>query len=164
MTKSTQILSEHAKDEIDFWIKKYPKDQKQSAVLAALLEVQHENQGYLTTELLDAVADYLEMPPIAVYEVASFYSMLETEKCGRHSISVCTNISCMLNGSDEIMQHIENKLGIKEGESTEDGRFLIKQEEECLAACCGAPMMMVDHIYHENLTPEKVDKILDKLE
>ena len=115
MTKSTQILSEHAKAEIDFWIKKYPKDQKQSAVLAALLEVQHENQGYLTTELLDAVADYLEMPPIAVYEVASFYSMLETEKCGRHSISVCTNISCMLNGSDEIMQHIENKLGIKEG-------------------------------------------------
>ena len=88
MTKSTQILSEHAKAEIDFWIKKYPKDQKQSAVLAALLEVQHENQGYLTTELLDAVADYLEMPPIAVYEVASFYSMLETEKCGRHSISV----------------------------------------------------------------------------
>ena len=164
MTKSTQILSEHAKAEIDFWIKKYPKDQKQSAVLAALLEVQHENQGYLTTELLDAVADYLEMPPIAVYEVASFYSMLETEKCGRHSISVCTNISCMLNGSDEIMQHIENKLGIKEGESTEDGRFLIKQEEECLAACCGAPMMMVDHIYHENLTPEKVDEILDKLE
>jgi len=133
-------------------------------VLAALREVQHENQGYLTTELMDAVAEYLDMVPIAVYEVASFYSMLETEKCGRHSISVCTNISCMLNGSAEIMQYIEKKLGIKEGESTEDGRFLIKREEECLAACCGAPMMMVDHIYHENLTPEKVDEILDKLE
>jgi NADH-quinone oxidoreductase subunit E len=126
--------------------------------------VQHENQGYLTTELMDAVAEYLDMPAIAVYEVGSFYSMLETEKCGRHSISVCTNISCMLNGSGEIMRHIEKKLGIKEGESTEDGRYHIKQEEECLAACCGAPMMMVDHIYHENLTPEKVDEILDKLE
>jgi NADH-quinone oxidoreductase subunit E len=157
-------LSSHVKVEIDRWIAKYPADQKQSAVLAALREVQHENQGYLTIELMDAVAEYLDMPDIAVYEVGSFYSMLETEKCGRHSISVCTNISCMLNGSDEIMQHIENKLGIKEGESTEDGRYHIKQEEECLAACCGAPMMMVDHIYHENMTPEKVDEILDKLE
>jgi len=163
--KETKIqLSNHARSEIDRWIAKYPADRKQSAVLAALREVQHENQGYLTTELMDAVAEYLEMPPIAVYEVGSFYSMLETEKCGRHSISVCTNISCMLNGSGEIMQHIEKKLGIKEGESTEDGRFHIKQEEECLAACCGAPMMMVDHVYHENLTPEKVDEILDKLE
>lgn len=157
-------LSSHVKVEIDRWIAKYPEGQKQSAVLAALREVQHENHGYLTIELMDAVAEYLEMPPIAVYEVGSFYSMLETEKCGRHSISVCTNISCMLNGSGEIIQHIEKKLGIKEGESTEDGRFHIKQEEECLAACCGAPMMMVDHVYHENLTPEKVDEILDKLE
>ncbi len=164
MTETKIQLSNHAKAEIDRWIAKYPADRKQSAVLAALREVQHENQGYLTIELLDAVAEYLEMPPIAVYEVASFYSMLETEKCGRHSISVCTNISCMLNGSGEIIQHIEKKLGIKEGESTEDGRFHIKQEEECLAACCGAPMMMVDHVYHENLTPEMVDEILDKLE
>ena len=157
-------LSSHAKAEIDRWIAKYPEGQKQSAVLAACREVQHENQGYLTTELMDAIAEYLDMPAIAVYEVGSFYSMLEIEKCGRHSISVCTNISCMLNGSGEIMRHIEKKLGIKEGESTEDGRYHIKQEEECLAACCGAPMMMVDHVYHENLTPEKVDKILDKLE
>ncbi len=157
-------LSQHARAEIDHWIKKYPEDQKQSAVLAALREVQHENQGYLTTPLMDAVAEYLDMPPIAVYEVASFYSMLETKKVGRHSISVCTNISCMLNGSGEIMQHIEKKLGIKEGESTQDGRYHLKREEECLAACCGAPMMMVDHIYHENLTPEKVDEVLDKLE
>ena len=157
-------LSDHAKAEIDIWIAKYPEGQKQSAVLAAMREVQHENDGYLTRELMDAVAEYLEMPPIAVYEVASFYSMLETEKVGRHSISVCTNISCMLNGSDTIMQYIEKKLGIKEGESTADGRYHLKQEEECLAACCGAPMMMVDHVYHENLTPEKVDEILGKLE
>lgn len=165
MTEGTKnLLSSHACEEIDRWLKKYPEDQKQSAVLAALREVQHENQGYLNTELMNAVAEYLQMPTIAVYEVASFYSMLETEKVGRHSISVCTNISCMLNGSDDIMKHIENKLGIKEGESSKDGRYHIKQEEECLAACCGAPMMMVDHVYHENLTPEKVDKILDELE
>ena len=156
-------LSEHARSEIDRWIKKYPEGQKQSAVLAALREVQHENQGHLTTELMDAVAEYLDMPLIAVYEVVAFYSMLETEKVGRHSISVCTNISCMLSGSDEIVQHIEKKLGIKTGDSTEDGRYYLKQEEECLAACCAAPMMMVDHVYHENLTPEKVDEILENL-
>ncbi len=165
MTEETkQLLSDHAREEIDHWIKKYPEDQKQSAVLAALREVQHENQGYLTTELMDAVAEYLGMPKIAVYEVASFYSMLETKPVGRHSISVCTNISCMLSGSDQIVEHIENKLGIKTGESTADGKFFLKQEEECLAACCGGPMMMVDHVYHENLTPEKIDEILDKLD
>lgn len=164
MTDKKIQLSDHAKAEINLWIAKYPADRKQSAVLAALREVQHENQGYLTIELMDAVAEYLDMPLIAVYEVVAFYSMLETEKVGRHSISVCTNISCMLSGSDEIVQHIEKKLGIKTGDSTEDGRYYLKQEEECLAACCAAPMMMVDHVYHENLTPEKVDEILEKLE
>ena len=165
MTDSAKsILSDHAREEIDHWLAKYPADQKQSAVLAALREVQHENQGYLTTELMDAVAEYLEMPSIAVYEVASFYSMLETQPVGRHSISVCTNISCMLRGGDDIVRHIENKLNIKIGESTEDKRYFLKEEEECLAACCGAPMMMVDHIYYENLTPEKVDEILEGLE
>ena len=157
-------LSKHAREEIDRWLKKYPANQKQSAVLAALREVQHENQGYLTTELMDAVADYLEMPKIAVYEVASFYSMLETKPVGRHSISVCTNISCMLRGADDIVRHIENKLGIKTGESTNDGKFYLKEEEECLAACCGGPMLMVDHVYHENLTDAKVDEILDNLD
>ncbi|MBI2994086.1 MAG: NAD(P)H-dependent oxidoreductase subunit E [Gammaproteobacteria bacterium] len=156
-------LSAHARHEIDRWLKKFPPNQKRSAVLAALTEVQHENDGYLTVPLLDAVAEYLEMPAIAVYEVASFYSMLETEPVGRHSISVCTNISCMLRGADDILAHIERRLGIHVGESTPDGRVLLKREEECLAACCGAPMMMVDHVYHENLTGEKVDRILEKL-
>jgi len=163
-TETTVQLSEHAQAEIDRWIKKYPEDRKQSAVLAALREVQHENNGYLTTELMDAVAEYLDMPAIAVYEVASFYSMFETRPVGRHCISICTNISCMLRGSDEIVAHIEKKLGIKIGESTPDGQFFLKQEEECLAACCGAPMMQVNHKYYENLTPEKVDQILDELE
>ncbi len=163
MAKQAKKLSKHVRDKIDRWIEKYPADQKQSAVLAAMREVQHENNGYLTKELMDAVAEYLDMPAIAVYEVASFYSMLEIEPVGRHSISVCTNISCMLCGSDEIVAHIEKKLGIKIGESTSNGRFYLKQEEECLAACCGAPMMMVDHKYYENLTNEKVDEILDRL-
>lgn len=164
MTETPKPLSELATAEIDRWLKKYPPDQKRSAVLAALSYVQHENQGYLTIQLMDAVAAYLDMPTIAIYEVASFYSMLETKPVGRHSISVCTNISCMLNGSDQIVQHIEKCLGIKTGQSSDDGRYYLKQEEECLAACCGAPMMMIDHIYHENLTTEKVDQILAELD
>ncbi len=157
-------LSSHAKQEIDGWLARYPDDQRRSAVLAALRITQHENGGCLTTELMDAVADYLGMPKIAVYEVGSFYSMFELEQVGRHSISLCTNISCMLRGSADILAHLENKLGIKLGESTADGKFHLKREEECLAACCGAPMMQVDHVYYEDLTPEKVDEILDKLE
>ena len=163
-SRKSDLLSAHARAEIDHWLTRYPADRKQSAVLAALREVQHENGGYLTTELMDAVADYLDLPPIAVYEVASFYSMFELKPVGRHCIAVCTNISCMLRGSDTVLSYIEKKLGIKLGESTPDGKFYLKQEEECLAACCGAPMMQVDHVYHENLTPEKVDRILDSLE
>ncbi len=156
-------LSAHVRKEIDAWLTRYPRDQKQSAVLGALRAVQHE-QGYLSAELMDAVADYLDMPEIAVYEVASFYSMFNLKPVGRHTIAVCTNISCMLRGSDDIVEYIENKLGIKTGDSTPDGKFYLKCEEECLAACCAAPMMQVNHVYHEHLTPEKVDQILDKLE
>ena len=162
--RKSDLLSAHARAEIDHWLARYPADRKQSAVLAALREVQHENGGYLTTELMDAVADYLDMSPIAVYEVASFYSMFELKPVGRHNIAVCTNISCMLRGGDAVLAHIEKKLGIKLGESTPDGKFYLKREEECLAACCGAPMMQVDHVYYENLTPEKVDQVLDSLE
>ena len=156
-------LSEHVREEIDRWVAKFPKDRKRSALISALHAVQHENQGFLTTALMDAVAAYLELPPIQVYEVASFYSMFETQPVGRHHVSVCTNISCMLRGAEELVERIENKLGIKLGESTPDGRIYLKREEECLAACDGAPMMMVDHVYHENLTPESIDRILDEL-
>ena len=162
--RKSDLLSAHARAEIDHWLTRYPSDQKQSAVLAALREAQHENGGYLTTDLMDAVADYLAMPPIAVYEVASFYSMFETKPVGRNHIAVCTNISCMLRGSDTVLTYIERKLGIKLGGSTPDGKFYLKKEEECLAACCGAPMMQVNHIYYERLTPEKVDQVLDSLE
>jgi NADH-quinone oxidoreductase subunit E len=156
-------LPEHVREEIDRWVAKFPPDRKRSAVISALHAVQHENNGYLTTALMDAVAEYLGLPPIQVYEVATFYSMFETKPVGRHHISVCTNISCMLRGSDAIVERIEKKLGIKTGESTPDGRIYLKREEECLAACNNAPMLMVDHVYHENLVPESVDKILDDL-
>jgi len=157
-------LPAHVRAEIDRWIARFPEGRQRSAVLAALHAVQHENRGYLTPELMDAVARYLDMPPVQVYEVATFYSMFETRPVGRHHVSVCTNISCYLCGGEDILAHIENRLGISVGESTADGRIFLKQEEECLAACCGAPMMMVDHVYHENLTPEKVDRILDALD
>ncbi len=161
---SSPTLSEHVREEIDDWVSKFPEGRQRSAVIGALQAAQHENKGFLTEEIMNAVADYLSLPPIQVYEVATFYSMFETKPVGLRCISVCTNISCMLRGSDEIVSHLEEKLGVKLGESTEDGKFYLKKEEECLAACCGAPMMMVDHIYHENLTPKKVDKILEQLD
>jgi NADH-quinone oxidoreductase subunit E len=156
-------LSAEVREEIDRWVAKFPADRKRSAVISALHAAQHENQGFLTPAIMDAVAEYLGLPPIYVYEVATFYSMFETRPVGRHHVSVCTNISCMLRGAEELLAHIERKLGIKTGESTADGRIYLKREEECLAACTGAPMMMVDHVYHEDLTPERADRILDEL-
>jgi NADH-quinone oxidoreductase subunit E len=162
-TGKTALLNEHTRHEIDEWVARFPEGRQRSAVLSALRFAQEQNQGFLTPDLMDAVAEYLNLPPIHVYEVASFYSMFETHPCGRHHVSVCTNIACMLNGSDEIVQYMEKKLGIKTGESTADGRIFLKREEECLAACTGAPMMMVDHVFYENLSPAKVDEVLDKL-
>ncbi|MEQ9563748.1 MAG: NAD(P)H-dependent oxidoreductase subunit E [Woeseiaceae bacterium] len=162
--KDSQALSGHIREEIDRWVAKFPEDRKRSAVIGALHAAQHENHGYLTVELMDGVAEYLGLPPIQVYEVATFYSMFQTKPVGRHNVAICTNVSCMLRGAEDIVAHVEKKLGIKLGESTSDGRVFLKKEEECLAACCGAPMMMVDHKYHENLTTARVDEILDALE
>ncbi|MDH3762695.1 MAG: NADH-quinone oxidoreductase subunit NuoE [Gammaproteobacteria bacterium] len=159
-----ELLDEHTREQIDHWVGRFPQEHKRSAVLQSLNAAQHQNQGFLTTELMDAVAEYLDLPAIHVYEVASFYSMFETKPVARHNVAICTNISCMLMGSGSIVDHVENKLGIKIGESTEDGRIYLKCEEECLAACAGGPMMQVDHVYYEDLTPEKVDQILDGLE
>ncbi len=164
MTDTESPLSAHSREEIDELLKRYPVEQKKSALLGALSVAQHQNHGYLTDELMDAVAAYLGLAKIEVYEVASFYSMYELKPVARHNVSLCTNISCMLMGSQTIVDHVESKLGIKLGESTEDGRIYLKVEEECLAACSSGPMMQVDHVYHENLTPEKVDAILDALE
>jgi NADH-quinone oxidoreductase subunit E len=158
------LLNAHTRHEIDGWIARFPAGRQRSATLSALRFAQEQNDGFLSPELMDAVAEYLRLPAIQVYEVASFYSMFETHPCGRHHVSVCTNISCWLNGAEDILAHCERKLGIKVGESTPDRRIFLKREEECLAACTGAPMMMVDHHFHEYLTPEKVDRILDELE
>ncbi len=158
-----ELLSAASRAEIDRWIAKYPPERRQSAVMAALRIAQEQNGGWLTQELMDGVAAYLGMPPIAVYEVATFYSMYELEPVGRHKICVCTNISCMLRGSEEVVAHLEKRLGIKLGETTADGRFTLK-EVECLGACVNAPVMQVAKQYHEQLTPEVLDSILDGLE
>jgi NADH-quinone oxidoreductase subunit E len=153
-----ELISKKALSEIDSWISKYPAEERQSAVMAALRIVQEE-KGYLTAEAMQAVAQYLKMPAIAVYEVASFYTMYERAPVGRHVISVCTNISCKLGKAEEIVKCLEDKLNIKLGETTADGRFTLR-EVECLAACIGAPMMQIDKNYHENLTKEALDEIL----
>ena len=162
--RNAVLLSADTRATIDAWLTKFPQDQKQSAVLSALEAAQHQNGGWVTRELMDAVADYLGMPRVQVYEVGSFYSMIELEPVGRNMVAVCTNLSCMLCGSESIVEHVENKLGIKLGETTSDGRITLKLEEECLAACAGGPMMTVNGHYYEKLTPEKVDEILDGLE
>ena len=158
------LLSDHVREEIEHWKARFPEDRQRSAVIGALHAVQHANDGYLTPELMNAVAEYLELPSLHVYEVATFYSMFQTKPVGRHNVAICTNVSCMLRGAEEIVEHVENRLGVKLGESTGDGRIYLKREEECLAACCGAPMMMVNHKYYENLTREQVDEILDGLD
>ena len=161
---AANLLSDHIRQEIEQWKTRFPEGRQRSAVIAALHAAQHENEGYLTTELMDAVADYLELPKIQVYEIATFYSMFSTRPVGRNDVAICTNVSCMLRGAEDIVDHVEKKLGIKLGESTEDGPIYLKKEEECLAACCGAPMMMVNHKYFEDLTIEQVDEILDELD
>jgi NADH-quinone oxidoreductase subunit E len=157
------LFTPETRAEIDREIAKYPPEWRQSACMAALRIVQESNGGWLTQALMDDVAAYLDMPDMAVYEVATFYSMYELKPVGRHKICVCTNVSCMINGSDQIVDHLEKRLDCKLGETSSDGRVTLK-EVECLGACGGAPMMQVGKQYYENLTPEIVDSILDGLE
>ena len=164
MTGKARLLSEHTRAEIDRWVKKFPPGRQRSASLSALRAAQEQNHGHLTTDLMDAVAEYLGLPPVQVYEVASFYSMFETEQVGRNNVAFCTNISCWLNGAEDLVRHAEKKLGCKLGESTSDGRVYLKREEECLAACCGAPVVVINGHYHEKLDAAKVDELLDGLE
>ncbi len=155
-----QVLSNATVAKIEKEFVKYPT--KQAVVKSALRYAQDEH-GWVSDDIVKAVAELLELEPIQVYEVATFYDHYDTKPAGRHKIKVCTNISCMLCGSDDVVDHLQNKLGIKFGETTEDGRFTL-YESECLAACAAAPMMMIGNDYHENLTPEKIDGILDGLE
>ena len=149
--------------ELDTEVAKYPSGRQMSAVMAGLRIAQDQNGGWLSDELIEAVAVYLDMEPIAAYEVATFYSMYERDAVGKHKLCICTNISCMLRGSDEVVNHLQNRLGIKLGETTHDGNFTLK-EVECLGACVNAPMMQIGRQYHEKLTPELLDSILDNLE
>ena len=157
-------LPETLKRDIDHWVAKFPADQKRSALLPALRLAQEQMGGYLSPSIMMAIGDYLDTPYVAVHEVASFYSMYEHKPVGKHKICVCTSISCMLKGSKEIMQHLESRLNVKCGETSKDGKFTLKHVE-CMGACVGAPMFQIDdREYYENLTPEKVDEILGKLE
>lgn len=156
------MLSEQAKAKIESWVLKYPPEQRQSGVLYALTVAQQENKGYLTENVMDAVAEFLNMPPIAVYEVASFYTLFELSPVGKHIISICTNISCMLCGCEELIAHLKDKLGIGLNETTPDGLFTLK-EVECLAACGGAPVLQVKGKYYERMNLEVLDDLLEEL-
>jgi NADH-quinone oxidoreductase subunit E len=156
-------LSAHVRKKIDHWLLKYPADQKRSAVLQALHFAQEENEGWLSEPVMDAVADYLGLAPISVYEVATFYSMFNLTKTGRYVIDVCTNISCALAGVDKIVDYLKQRLNVEIGQTTADGKFTLR-EVECLAACAAAPMFQIGKKYYENLTPDKIDLILAELE
>ena len=162
MTDLLNKITEQSKLEIDKWTAKFPEDRKASAIIPALTIVQKQNDGHLNSELMDAVANYLGVPRISVYEVATFYSMFEHKKVGKHKLCVCTNISCMLRGSEQIVDHLKNKLKIDFGEVTECGTFSLK-EVECLGACVNAPVMQVEDKYYENLSNEKIDNIIEDL-
>jgi NADH-quinone oxidoreductase subunit E len=157
------LLSDHTRQQIDHWVAKFPPERKRSALIQALMAAQEQNGGWLSDALITAVARYLELPSIWAYEVATFYSMFELKPVGRNNVAICTNISCWLNGAEELVAHVERRLGTKLGETTPDGRIFLKREEECLAACCGAPMMVVNGHYHERLSAASTDEILDSL-
>ncbi len=156
-----QLVSAEAVEKINVWISKFPDNRKRAAIIPALTIAQDE-LGYLAKETMSAVADYLEIPHIAAYEVATFYSMFALEPRGRHVVSLCTNVSCMLAGSEELKQWFKDELGIAPGETTKDGRITLK-EVECLAACGGAPMLEVGKQYHENLSVEKLAHLITEL-
>ena len=148
---------------IDNVLQKFPEDRKKSAIIESLLILQHHNNGYVTKEIIYELSKYLSVSEIEIYEVATFYTMINTKPIGKNIIAVCNNVSCMLRGSDKILSHIEKKLNIKVGESTADNKFYLKDEIECLAACNGGPMMQINHKNYENISIEQVDKIIENL-
>jgi len=157
------MLTKSATQKIEKELKKFPKDQRQSAIIAALRIIQDEN-GFLTDELIGLAADYLDMPKIAAMEVATFYNMFELKPAGKYKISICTNISCALRDADEIVCYLKKKLNINFNEITKDNKFSLR-ESECMGACSGAPLMTINNQkMYECLTPQKVDQILEDLE
>jgi NADH-quinone oxidoreductase subunit E len=157
------LFTPELRAEIETWCAKYPPEWRQSAVIPALHILQAANGGWLAQQQLDDLALYLGMPAIAVYEVASFYSMFDLEPVGRHKVCVCNSISCLLGGSEGLIHHIEEKYGVEPGETTPDGKFTFK-EVECLGACRDAPAVLVGRTYHEKVTPAALDKLIEDLE
>jgi len=156
------MLSPGALKKIDREIAKYPAEQRQSAVMAALAVAQDE-KGWLATETMDYVAEYLKMPPIAVYEVASFYAMYNLKPVGRHKLTVCTNLPCALSGGTHAAEHLKSRLGIDFNETSADGRFTLK-EGECMGACGDAPVLLVDNKRMCGfMSNDKLDGLLDEL-
>ena len=147
---------------IDREVAKYPPEQKQSAVMSALIIAQDE-KGWLSSELMDYIAKYLDMPPVAVYEVATFYSMYNLERMGRHKLTICTCLPCGLQGALEAADHLREKLGIDFNETTPDGRFTLK-EGECMGACAMAPVLLVNNKkMHDYMSNDKLDALLKEL-
>ena len=156
------MLSAESLKKIDREIAKFPAEQKQSAVIAALAIAQDE-KGWLSTETMDDVAQYLGMPPIAVYEVASFYNMYDLEPGGRHKVTVCTNLPCALSGGADAAEHLKQCLGVGFNETTADGRITLKQGE-CMGACGDAPVLLVNNKRMcSNMSQDKLDKLLAEL-
>lgn len=156
------MLSAASIEKIEYELSKYPADRRQAAVMSALRIVQME-RGWLSKESISEVAKYLRIPEIAALEVATFYNMYDLEPVGEHKITICTNISCMLRGSDEIVEHLQHKLGVGFNEVTADGKFCLK-EGECMGCCGGAPLLHVNNSQmHEFLTTEKVDALINEL-
>ena len=156
------MLSPDSLKKIDREIAKYPPEQKQSAVMSALIIAQDE-KGWLSSEVMDYVAQYLGMPPVAVYEVASFYSMYNLKKTGRHKLTVCTCLPCGLQGALDAADHLQEKLGIGFNQTTPDGRFTLK-EGECMGACAMAPVVLVNNKkMHDYMTHEKLDRLIETL-
>ena len=157
------MLTPESLQKIDREITKYPVDQKQSAIMAALAIAQEE-LGWLSTEIIEFVAHYLDMAPIAAYEVASFYSMYDLEPVGKYKLTVCTNLPCMLSGGVDAGEYLKNKLGVGFNETTHDGKFTLKQGE-CMGACGDAPVMLVNNRQMCScMLPEQIDKLLAELE
>jgi NADH-quinone oxidoreductase subunit E len=153
------MLSDKLKGKFDRIIARYPL--KRSAIGPLLLMAQDEI-GYVSDEAIEEIARRVGVRPIEVIEDVSYYSMLRRQPIGKYNLQVCTNISCMLRGGDEIFQHCAKRLGIGHKQTTPDGLFSL-EEVECLGACCGAPAMQVNYDYYENLTPEKVDELIEQL-
>jgi NADH-quinone oxidoreductase subunit E len=158
-----QLLTPEVRAAIDQHIAKYPSERRQSALMPALTIVQDSNGGWLTRELMDDVAAYLDVPAMAVYEVASFYGLYDLEPVGRHKVCVCNSISCMLSGSEALLNHIKKRYNVAAGETTADGKFTFK-EFECLGACKDAPVVLIDKTYHERLDPTALDQLIDELD